>query len=416
MKRDLPFYTLDDFELDGKSVLVRIDINSPINPLTMEILDDRRFRSHLSTLRELECSKVVLLAHQSRPGKADFTTLESHARLLSKLLRREVRYVDDIFGSHARREIENMSDGDIILLENVRFYSEEVEKSITSDKTFEKQSRTIMVRKLAPLFDLFVNDAFAAAHRSQPSIVGFPMVLPSAAGRLMEREYRVLRSLLEDLDRPSVYVLGGAKPEDPIKLMKNILPKGLADKVLLTGLIANIFLLAKGINLGDKIIEEMERKDLLDFLDDAKELLEKFEDKIELPVDLAINKDGERVEISVKDLPTNYPIYDIGMETIEKYSRIIMEAGTVVMNGPAGVFELEEFRIGTIELLRALSMCGGKTVIGGGHLVAAAEMAGVVDRITHVSTGGGALISFLSGEELPGIKALEISARRFAPR
>ncbi|EHP88579.1 phosphoglycerate kinase [Methanotorris formicicus] len=411
------FLTLDEFDFDGKTVLLRVDINSPIDLNTGEVLDDTRIKACKKTIEEL-CNKnarVVILAHQSRPGKKDFTTLEMHAEKLSEVLDREVRYIDDIFGSYARNAIKNMKDGEIILLENVRFLAEEVLKDWKkwNDITPKKQAETHLVKKLYPLCDYFVNDAFAAAHRAQPSLVGFAYYLPMIAGKIMEKELSILRKVLKNPERPCIFVLGGAKADDSIKVMKNVLKNGSADRVLTTGIVANIFLIAKGYKLGvnEKVIEDMGLKDQIDV---AKELLDKYEDKIITPIDAALNVDGERKEIDLDlDIEVEYPIHDIGERTIELYSEIIKDAKTIVANGPAGVFENKNFLKGTENILKSIANSKAFSVIGGGHLSAAAELVGVADKIGHISIGGGACLEFLAGEELPVIVMLEKSYQKY---
>ncbi|MEO2117783.1 MAG: phosphoglycerate kinase [Methanocaldococcus sp.] len=411
------FLTLDDFNFEDKKVVLRVDINCPIDPNTGEILDNKRIREIKTTITELinKNAKVVILAHQSRPGKKDFTNLKNHARVLSDVIGREVKYVDEVIGSTAREEITNMKSGDVILLENVRFYSEEV---LSDWKKWEgitpkKQAETNLIKRLAPLFDYFVNDAFAAAHRAQPSLVGFSHYMPMIAGRLMEREVGILSKVLENPERPCVYVLGGAKADDSIRVMKNVLENGTADKVLTSGIVANIFLVAMGYDLGvnEEVIENLGLKSQVEI---AKKLLDKFEDKIVVPVDVALNINEERVEADLnKDKKVEHLINDIGEKTIELYSEIINEASTIVANGPAGVFEKEAFAKGTEELLKAIANSKGFSVIGGGHLSAAAELFGFADKIDHVSTGGGATLDFLAGEKLPVIEMLKESYKKY---
>lgn len=398
----IDFKTIDDLELNGKTVLLRIDINSPVDPHTGRILDDTRLRLHSETIDELASmdAKVVILAHQSRPGKKDFTTLEKHAEILSDVLGRPVKYVEDIFGCAAREEISKMKKGDIILLENVRFYSEEILK-----REPKIQSKTHLVRKLSPLIDYYINDAFAAAHRSQPSLVGFPVKLPSAAGRVMERELKILYSALENVKRPCVYVLGGVKVDDSIKVMENVLGKNSADYVLTAGLVANVFLKAAKVDIGkcnEKLIKKRGYRNLIKL---ARKLMKKFKDKILIPVDVAVCKDNKRLDVPIEDIP-DLPIYDIGLETIKVYAEKIRNAKMIVANGPAGVFENPEFSIGTEDLLNAISSSSGFSIIGGGHLAAAAVQMGFQDSIDHISSGGGAAISLLAGEELPAVKVL----------
>ncbi|MDD5616618.1 MAG: phosphoglycerate kinase [Candidatus Methanoperedens sp.] len=404
MMRD--YLTIDDISIKGKTILCRLDLNSPMDPKGI-ILDDSRFRSHLTTLKELDDSKVVILSHQSRPGKSDFTTMEPHTKQLSKLMRRNVEYVDDIFGSHAVDSIKKMNNGDIIMLENTRFYSEE-----SLESTSKEHTRTHMVRRLAPLCDVFMNDAFSVSHRSHLSVTGFTDVLPSIAGRVMEKEIDSLSRGLSCSERPCVYVLGGAKVDDSIKVTKNILERGCADRVLVTGVVANVFLAASGANIGKVNLNFIEKQGYLDQIDIARDLLKRFKKNIGLPVDVALNKNDEREEEKVKNLNTELPIHDIGIETMVNFSREISSAKTVVMNGPAGVFENETFALGTNELIKA-GIKSGFSIVGGGHIAAAAEQLGVSNKFSHVSTGGGACIDFLAGEKLPGIEALKDAALKF---
>ncbi len=400
------YLTIDDIDIRGKNVLCRLDLNSPMDPKGI-ILDDSRFRSHITTLKELEDSKVVLLAHQSRPGKSDFTTMEPHSKLLSKLMRRDVDYIDDIFGSHAVNSIRKMDAGDIILLENSRFYSEE-----SLERTPKEHTKTHMVRCLAPVCDIFMNDAFSVSHRSHLSVTGFTEVLPSIAGRVMEKEIDSLNRGLACSDRPCIYVLGGTKVDDSIKVTKNVLERGCADRVLVTGVVANVFLAAAGVSIGSSNISFIEKQGYIDQINIARELLRCFKENIGLPVDVALNKNDERVEEKISNLNTELPIHDIGIETMVKFSQEISSAKTIVMNGPAGVFEKDSFALGTYELIKAGTK-SGFSVIGGGHIAAAAEQLGVSNKFSHVSTGGGACIDFLAGEKLPGIEALKDAARRF---
>lgn len=400
------YLTIDDINVKGKTVLCRLDLNSPMDPKGI-ILDDSRFRSHLTTLKELEDSRVVILSHQSRPGKSDFTTMKPHARLLSKLSRRNVDYIDDIFGSHAIDSIKNMTDGDIIMLENTRFYSEE-----SLERTPKEHTTTHMVKRLTPVCDIFMNDAFSVSHRSHLSVTGFTDVLPSIAGRVMEKEIDCLSRGLSCGERPCVYVLGGAKVDDSIKVTKNVLEKGCSDRVLVTGVVANVFLAASGVNIGKANLNFIDKQGYTKQIDIARDLLKRFRKSIGLPVDVALNKNDERVEEKVSSLNTELPIYDIGIETMVNFSREIRKAKTVIMNGPAGVFENETFALGTNELIKAGTK-SGFSVVGGGHIAAAAEQLGVSNKFSHVSTGGGACIDFLAGEKLPGIEALKEAAVKF---
>ncbi|MFQ5976482.1 MAG: phosphoglycerate kinase [Candidatus Hydrothermarchaeales archaeon] len=397
--------TLDDFNLTHKRVLLRLDINSPMDPVNNIILDDMRFRSHLPTLNDLEDSKVIIIAHQSRPGKKDFTTLEPHTKKLREFIERKVNYVDDILGRVAKSAIERLKDGEILVLENIRFCSDEVSKDITS-RTPKEQGKTNLVRKLSSYADFYVNDAFGVSHRSQPSVVGFPTLLPSCFGRVMEKEITVLSGVLESKEIPRVFCLGGVKADDSFKVIKHVLENGIADKILTCGVVANIFLVADGKKIGNKNTKFLKEAGLDRFIPKAKSLMEEYNDKIELPSDLAFHDNGSRVETSVEELPNN-KILDIGIETIIRYKAIIKDAKIIVANGPAGVFEMEEFSLGTEEILNSIASSNGISVIGGGHLASLANSISASKGITHISTGGGACVSFLSGEKLPGIEVIK---------
>ncbi|HRS85034.1 MAG TPA: phosphoglycerate kinase [Methanothrix sp.] len=391
--------------LDNKRVLVRVDFNSPMDPAG-NILDDKRIRSHLDTLRALEDCRVVLMAHQSRAGKKDYTTMEAHARLASRLLRRDVTYIDDIFGSYARKAIKSLMPGEVLLLENTRFYAEE-----NMTRTPAEHAKSHMVRKLSPLFDLFINDAFAVSHRSHCSVVGFTEVLPSIAGMLMDKEITALDKGLKGNEHPTVFSLGGTKADDSIKVTRNALERGGADKILTSGVVAIVFMMAAGIDVGEANRKFIEDQEYLEQIPIAAKLLQDYPGKIILPSDVALNQNGERVEVSVDKLPAALPIADIGLETIVSYSRQIKEAKVAVLNGPTGIFEQEKFRLGTAEILKAATE-SGYSIAGGGHSVAAIEQLGLESKFSHVSMGGGAAITYLSGEPLPGIEALKSAAAR----
>ena len=399
------YLTLDDVTLDNKRVLLRVDFNSPMDP-SGNILDDKRIRSHLETLRALEDCRVAIIAHQSRAGKKDYTTLEAHARILTRLLRRDVSYIDDIFGSHAQNSIKSLRPGEVILLENTRFYAEENMNRSPAD-----HAKSHMVRKLAPLFDLFVNDAFAVSHRSHCSVVGFTEVLPSIAGILMDREITALDRGLRGNEHPTVFSLGGTKADDSIKVTQNVLSRGGADKILTSGVVATVFMMAKGIDVGEANRKFVEDQEYLEQIPIAAKLLQEYPDKIVLPSDVALNQNGERVEVSVDKLPAPLPIADIGLETIVSYSKFLKDAKVTVLNGPTGIFEQEKFKLGTSELLKAATL-SSYSIAGGGHSVAAIEQLDLESKFSHVSMGGGASITYLSGEPLPGIEALKKAAAR----
>ncbi len=401
------FNTIDDFDVEGKTVLVRIDVNSPVDPSSGLILDDTRLVLHSETIKELsnKGAKVVILAHQSRPGKKDFTTLSQHARALSNILNLNVKYVDTIFSAGAKEAIKSLNSGEILLLENVRFFSEE-----SLSRSPEQQSKTVLVRELAPLVDYFINDAFAAAHRSQTSLVGFTPLVPSAAGRVMEKELTVIQNALDNVEHPCVFLLGGMKPDDSIDVMENVLGNGTADKVLTTGIVANIILWGAGVDINDVNRAFIEARGYADMVDKSKELLTEFGDKIVYPSDVAVEKDDKRVDVSIDNIP-DYSIFDIGVNTIKEYAKIIREAKMVFANGPAGVFENPDFAIGTEDLVNAMASSQGFTVVGGGHIAAATNGLGLGPEMNHVSSGGGACISMLASKPLAAVEALKQSKK-----
>ena len=404
------FLTLDDFELEGKVVLVRVDFNSPVDPETKKILDETRIRVHgESTIKELseKGAKVVVLAHQGRPGQPDFIPLKQHAEALERIIGRPVKYVDDLYGEKARNAIKSLKNGEILVLENTRTYPEERKK-----KSPEEHAKSEFVRSLAELADIFVNDAFASAHRSHASVVGFTALLPSAAGRIMERELKALSRVLESPEKPCVFILGGAKADDSLKISKYVLENGIADTVLTGGLTGHLFLVATGVDLGKPNMKLLEKQDVLKLTGGLKELMDSYPGRVKVPKDVAVEVEGKRKELSVSDLPTEYPIYDIGAETIEEYSRIIRDAKSIVVSGPPGVYEKPEFVKGTKMILEAVASSEAFSLAGGGHTVAAIEKLGLSDKISYISTAGGALIEFLMGEKLPGVAALENAASR----
>lgn len=401
--------TFDDYNFEGKTALIRLDLNTPIDAKTGEFLEDRRIRSHKATLQELldNGAKVVAMAHQGRAGDADFTTLEKHAARMSQVLGKKVTYIDDIFGTYARESIKKLKNGEMILLENVRFYSEE-----EMERPPDVQATTFIVKKLSPLVDVFVNDAFGTAHRSQPTTVGFTQALPSVAGRLMEKEIRALSDVLRNPKKPLVFVLGGAKISDSMRIVKKALSHDV-EYILTGGLFANVFLAAKGYRIGEPSIEVIRGKKGIEQIPLAKELLDQYEDRIILPVDVALNRNGERFEIPVGELPQDFRIEDVGAKTVEKYTEIIRKAGTVFANGALGVYENKTFAYATEKIIKAVAECKGFSVIGGGDTVAAARDLNLEDKITHVSTGGKASIDFLAGSKLAAIEALRGSNVKF---
>jgi len=403
------FLTLDDVKTDSKSILVRVDINSPMKPGTEEITDDSRIAAILDTLKDLKNARTVILSHQGRPGDQDFTSMQPHARILQRYLGARVRFVQDVIGPAAIETIQNLKKSEVLLLDNVRLLSEE-----TLEGPSEQLAKTQLVRRLSPLFELYVNDAYPAAHRSQTSMVAFPEVLPAVAGRSMERELKALNKVLYEPERPNVLVLGGAKVPDKLKILNGILERKKVDKVLLSGLIGNVFLEASGVELGKESRGNLKDYDSLN--KQAKQLLDKYGDTILLPNDVAISVNQKRSEVSIEKIPQNASVMDIGQNTIKKYTSLIMEARTVLANGPAGVFENENFSQGTRQILNAISQTKGFSVIGGGHLAVLAREEKLEGSIGYVSTGGGATMAMLAGEKLPGVEALYKAAKKSGAR
>ncbi|KAA0006264.1 MAG: phosphoglycerate kinase [Thermoplasmata archaeon] len=398
------YNTLDDFDLEGKTVLLRVDFNMPLDKNTLEILDTTRIKRALPTIKELieKNAKTVILAHQGRQGSWDFTSLEKHAKALGKLLNHKVQFVDDIYGEKAKNAIKNLKNGEVLVLDNVRKFDGETEK-----KTAEEHAQSELVQNLYPLADVFVNDAFAAAHRAQCSLIGFTAVLPSCAGRLMEKELSTLEKIIVNPEKPSVFLFGGAKFSDVVVTINRLLENKTADKILLTGLPANAFLKAKGVTLGEKNEELLAKEGSPEIYNEIKELLDKHGENIYLPVDFAVEENTSRSEISFSELPTPYYIYDIGDKTIQKFKDILSTAKTVFLSGPCGVFEKPSFMKGTKEIFTYVANAEVFSIIGGGHTVAAVEQLGLTDKISHISTGGGSLEKFMMGEKLPVVEALK---------
>jgi len=405
--------TLDNVNVDGKTVIVRVDINSPMAPATNTFLDDTRIKAIVPTLNRLSKAKVIILAHQSRPGKDDFTSTLGHSRELGRLLGRQIKWVDDIYGSKAMDAIEQLQDGQILMLNNVRMDEQEI--SVSGD--FATLSKTKMVQVLSGIADIFVNDAFACAHRSTASITGFTHEIPCVAGELMGYEIRKLDYALENPQRPCLAILGGIKVDDSVTVADNMLRHGIADDVWVTGGVANMMVELSGIDIGDLnhnfLVNEL-GDNYHSTVETAKSLLNDFPDNIHLPVDLAANIEDNRVDLFLEDLPVEAPLIDLGIQSTMAISAAIKNAGTVILNGPAGIFEVPDFSLGTIEILNACAETDGYAVMGGGHTATLVMKYGLAGKMGHVSTGGGASLDYIAGRTLPGIASLEASAKQFA--
>ncbi|MCI9215051.1 MAG: phosphoglycerate kinase [Oscillospiraceae bacterium] len=406
--------TLDDAQVKGKTVLCRVDINQPVDREKGTLKSINRIEACVPTIKELsgKGAKVVLLAHQGSDIEyKNYYTTKPHAAVLSRLLEKEVRWIDDVCGPAAREAILKLEDGDILLLDNVRFVAEE--QTLFEMKlrlTHEQQAKTLLVEKLAPLADLYVCDAFAAAHRDQPSLCGFEQVLPSYMGRLFEKEFCTVSQVMEEPVRPCVFVLGGAKISDAFLMMKTVLERGVADKILTGGLVGNIFLTALGKEIGQGSVDFIMKSNYGEYIEKAKELYAQYGEKITLPVDLAWVTDGERHEAALGSVPADIASVDVGGETANIYRESIVNAKTVFVNGPMGVFEQAPSEAGTRAVWQALADTEAHTVLGGGDSITATEKYGLTDKMGYICTGGGALIRFLTGEELPVVKALRHGA------
>jgi len=384
--------TIEDIDVTGKRVLVRVDFNVPIRD--GKVGDDTRIQAALPTLNYLlnHQATLILCSHLGRPKgevKQEFS-LKPVADHLSMVLGQPVNFVEDCIGPVAEQAVKESSPGDVLLLENTRFHAG------------EKKNDPAMAKQLAGLADLYVNDAFGSAHRAHASTEGVAHYLPSAAGYLMEKEIIYLGQAIANPARPFIVILGGAKISDKIGVIHNLLDK--ADQVMIGGGMANTFFKAQGYPVGDSLVED-------DSLDIARELIKLADYRLRLPVDVVIGDkfeaDAERVVMSMGPIPDGWRILDIGPETVKTFGKPISKAGTIAWNGPMGVFEFPRFAEGTIGLAKAIARSNATSIIGGGDSVAAVKNAGLADKITHISTGGGASLEMLEGKVLPGMAALE---------
>jgi len=403
------YNTLDDCNVENKTVLLRVDFNLPLDKKTFEILDTTRIKLVLPTIKELieKNAKIVILAHQGRQGSWDFISMEKHAQALQDLIGTKVTFIDDIYGEKAKHAIQQINNKEIIFLDNVRKFSGETEK-----KSAQDHAKSDLVQHLYPLVDIFVNDAFAAAHRAQCSLIGFTAVLPSYAGRLMEKELSTLEKVVKNPEKPCLFLFGGAKFSDVIVTIDRVLAQNTADKVLLTGLPANAFLKAQGINLGEKNESALLEEGKPEQFNDINAVLKRFSEDIYLPEDFAIAEHETRKEITLEDLPTEHNLFDIGEKTIEKFIKILSTANTVFLSGPCGVFENSLFQKGTKKIFEFVAQSEAFTIVGGGHTVAAVEQLNLREKISHISSGGGSLEKFMMGEKLVVVEALKESKKK----
>jgi phosphoglycerate kinase len=405
---DKEYLTIDDLDVSGKTVIVRVDVNSPLDKKTLEISSAARIRAIEPTLRKLldKKAKLVILAHQSKKGEWDYCSLEKHVAVLNRELKLNVKFVPDLFGEKAKAAIKALKPGEAIMLENVRGWDPELAK-----KTPEEHSKSELVANLAPLADFFVNDAFAAAHRAQASLVGFPMVLPSAAGVLMDAEVSAMSRIFKNPQRPFTVILGGAKFADATTLISHLLDNNVADRVILTGLVPMSFLKAQGKSLG-KPTEDILAKEGGDSVKAAEAILKGHKDQVILPVGFGADDGGKRRDIGVDKLPVDLPLVDICPTSAANFAKLIKESKSVFISGPAGLFEKPPFDQGTAAVLRAITESGAFKVAGGGHTTSAIEKLGLKAKFDYLSTGGGALEEFILGKKLPGIEALKAAKAR----
>jgi phosphoglycerate kinase len=384
--------SIRDIDVKGKKVLVRVDFNVPIKDGVVQ--DDTRVRAAMPTIQYLldHGAAVILFSHLGRPkgGPDPKYTMKPVAEYLGGMLGKPVKFAEDCVGEPAEKAAAGLKPGEVLVLENTRFHPEEEKNDLD------------LAKKMASLADVYVNDAFGSAHRAHSSTEGVTHFLPGVAGFLMEKELQYLSQAVENPKRPMVAILGGAKVSDKIKVIKNLLTK--ADSILIGGGMANTFFKAQGYPMGDSLVEA-------EALDLAKELLAEGGAKLRLPMDVviaqAMEEGAETKVMEVGPIPDGWRVLDIGPKTVVAYGKVIHGAGTVVWNGPMGVFEVSTFAKGTFEIAAALAASKAVSIVGGGDSASAIEKSGLADKITHISTGGGASLEMLEGQVLPGVAALQ---------
>jgi len=389
--------TLDDFKLKGKRVLIRLDLNSSIINNKVEL--SMRFKEHAKTIIELvkKQAKIIILAHQGKKGEKEYLdSLEQHSQVLSKLIKKDIIYVNDLFGNEAINAIKNLKDSQVLMLKNTRSLDDE-----TKNLTPEEHSKTEFIQKLSPYFDLFIQDALSVCHRSHASVVGFAYILPSCSGRVLEKELKNLEKVSNKIQRPFTLILGGLKLDDYYGILDRYTGNKEVDYILTTGAVCLIGTLAKGIKLG-KEEEFLEKKDLIKQVPKLRAYL----DKIELPVDFAIDINGKRKDISIKKLPSDYLILDIGIKTLKQYIKIIKKSKTIFIKGSSGNYEKPGFEKGTKVLLEEISKNKGFSLVGGGDTTTAIQKY-KIKNLKNISLSGGALLEYLAGKPLPGIEVLK---------
>lgn len=414
---EIKMLPLEHFAYSGKAVLLRVDVNSPVDPATRKIVSDNRIRKSVPTIKYLldQGAKLAIIAHQGDTlDYQNLMPLAEHAARLSELAGKKITYIDDVCGPAAVDSVRSLQAGEAVFLGNLRYLTEEVsgfEKEVKLKP--EEMLETWLVRKLAPLFDVYVNDAFAAAHRNAPSMVAFQELLPTAAGRLLYAEYQALSQLTRTTRRPVVFVLGGAKISDAFGMIRQVLENNIADRILTCGVTGQVFLLAAGRRLGKTAEKWIRDHDFSGYIEDARQYLENWGDRFCLPSDLAYTQNGQRQVVTAEDLPVDEALFaDIGPLTQAGFLQEIKAAGTIFVNGPAGMYEDKELEEGTRVLWQAISGSAAYTVIGGGDTVSAAGRFSRLDSYSYVCTAGGAMVRFLSGKQLPLVAAMEKAWQR----
>jgi phosphoglycerate kinase len=382
-----------DIDFEGKTVIMRVDYNLPLDE-NGKVTDHTRISSTLRTLNHLtnDGAKVVLIAHLGRPKSREaHLRMDAVAGKLSDLIGVGVRKLDSCTGPDIEECVRNMKPGEIALLENVRFYPGETEK--------DERAREEFARCIAKLGDIYINDAFAASHRNHASITGLPKFLPSCCGLSFLREINMINSIVDSPEKPYVAIIGGAK-EDKMLCIESLLPK--VDRILMGGIIGNTFLKAKGLDIGDSKYDET-------LVDKAKAVLEKAGDKILLPDDVMVENGAEAEHFPVTEVRKGMKIMDIGPETIVNYKNVLRRARTVIWTGPLGRFEKKPYEKGTLYIASFISGIEAKTLVGGGDTISAMQKLNMVERMTHISTGGGAFIDYITRDKFPGLEALRES-------
>ncbi len=392
-----------DVNLKGKKVLMRADINSTIDQKANKILEAPRIKALIPALEELKNSAVVIMAHQGRPGDKEYSLLNLHTEEIKKYVKRPVKYVDDVFGEKAIKAIKELKSGEVLVLENVRSWETENKEF----KDFKEAEKLEMIQKLYPLFDYVIQDAFGAAHRAQPSIIGWPKML---AGPTTIKEFEFMTKVMDNPPKPVTMLVGGAKAADKYNAIKYNLENNKIDFALVAGLTAALFFEGIGIDTGEPNKKAI-AKDLEKVKDDVKKIYEKHKSKIILPKDLIIDDNGKRKTIGVEEMKKyNAVTGDIGEKTIKEFKDIIMKSKTIIANGPPGIFEKQVFFQGSKEIGMAMVEATKKnkalTLIGGGEMGAVAEILKIDKEVSFISTGGGAMLEILSGKDVPMVKAL----------